>query len=524
LTTCDHPIRVGDGFSDGFEVVGRYATDTWGRCRACGGWWWCVIDDGRFGYEDQWPLPMALAEAALIAQELDAVARLLIERRLPHGPLWESSGARLALLRAMTPGADDAGRAAALAAAGATDVWTAVIRALRVDARVQIVAPEVGFDVDVRLGVAAREAYEVGDALVVLTASAELLRIERGGVVRLPLAGVPRVLATAAAGIVVEVRAEGGAGCVVIDGAGTASSGPLDGACRVDGLDEGWWLFVPDDGAARREIELRLPDGRPRVRLPRRFGAAAWMPRPRRFAEGWIVSELVTDDGSAQALTLFDDGWRTVACSEGTSGERQVTPIDAGALWASVGDTMERWVRRGGALTRELAFESRASFVVGEVLITDTRAGEVVARGRDGGERWRWRRATEGATYGVATVDGVLLYDDRWAHVLGVDGVVRERFAVEDADVRVGSAGTVDLRSGAELWRVREGARSIDVGSAAELETTAGDDAVVRRDGDGLIIGEGGVRGRFAIGDAVVIGGRGLWIVDGERVRGVLAR
>lgn len=527
LSTCDHPIRDGHGFADGFEVIGRHATDTWGRCRVCGGWWWCVIDDGRFGYEDQWSLPTELAEPALIAQEVEAVARLLVERRLPHGPLWDFSGARLELVRALTPHAGDAARADALEHAGATGAWEAVIRALRVDARVRVEAPEVAFDVELRLGVAVREGYEVGDALVMLTAGPELLRLERGGVVRLPLAGVPRLLEATAGGVVLGVSAEGGAGCVILDVAGAASGWPLEGAYRVDALDDGWWLFVPDDDAARREIELRLPDGRPRVKLPRRFPrgahvAPAWMPRPRRFAEGWIVSELINDEGEAQALTLFDDGWRTVASSDGITGERQVTPIDDGALWASLEDVMERWVRRGGALERVEVFESRASFVVGEVLITDTRGGEVVARGGDGVERWRWRRETEGATYGVATVDGVLLYDDRWAHLLGIDGIVRARFAVEDADVRVGTGGTVYLRSGAELWRVREGARPIDVGTAAALETTTGDDAVMRRDGVALVIGEGGVRGRFAIADAIVIGGRGLWIVEGERVRGVL--
>ena len=531
MTACSHPIRDGRGLADNFDVIGSHATDTWGRCKTCGTWWWTVTDDGRFQYEDQWIIPTDLADAALTRHDPDALARLFVSRNLPHGPLWDFSGALLEIFRALTPNATDDARARALEDAGAKGEWEQVIRGLKLDAQLRITVPPIAFDVDLRLGVELREHYEIGDALVLLTERPELLRLQQAGVVQLPLAAVPRVMANSKDRILVEVRADRGAGIVVLDAAGTASSWPLAGEYRVDALDEGWWLFVPDTDDERRFIELHLPDGRPRVKFPRRFVTGkhhvrSWMPRPRRFADGWIVSDLISDDGKPQALTLFDAEFRTTATSEAIDGEREVTPIDETSFWASVDDVMERWVRRGSTLDRAQHFDSRASFVVGDVLITDTRSGEVVGRGLDGRVRWQWKRATDGATYGVATVDGVLLYDNRRAHLLGSDGALRTSFAIEDADVGAGTDGTVYLKSGAELWIVRQDARAIAVGTDAELETTAGDDAVLRTSHGCLLVGKDGIRGTFEADGASfgVVGTRGLWVVGGDRVRGVFPR
>ena len=60
----------------------------------------------------------------------------------------------------------------------------------------------------------------------------------------------------------------------------------------------------------------------------------------------------------------------------------------------------------------------RSSWLLGDRLIADLESGEVVARSPDGQVVWTWHRATTGATYGVATTRGVLLYDDMHAHLL----------------------------------------------------------------------------------------------------------
>lgn len=251
------------------------------------------------------------------------------------------------------------------------------------------------------------------------------------------------------------------------------------------------------------------------------------MPLPRRFGGGWIVSDLIDDDGKPQALTLFDADFKMLAASEGIDGPRQVTPIDESSFWASADDTMQRWVRRGRALDRAQQFESRASLVVGDVLITDTASGEVIGRGLDGRFRWQWKRATDGATYGVEATNGVLLYDNTRAHVLGKDGVVRADFAVDGADVLVGKQGTVYVKTGAELWIVEEGARAIVVGTGTELEATAGDCAILRRaDGTWLLVSTAGILGTFEAPEASfgLFGTRGLWLCEGDRIRAIFPR
>ena len=249
------------------------------------------------------------------------------------------------------------------------------------------------------------------------------------------------------------------------------------------------------------------------------------MPPPRRFADGWIISNLIDDDGHPQALTLFDADFKTIAHSTGIDGERQVTPIDASSFWASADDGMERWVRRDRALERTQQFAARSSWVVGDLLIVDTSHGEVIGRGPDGGVRWTWSRATVGATYGVAMPAGVLLYDDDHAHVLDTSGHVQTSFRVETADVHVGVAGTVYVKTGAELWIVANNdARSIVVGTDARLLTACGDDALLQRDdGTCTLVGRTGIRGTFEAKDAAfsVINTRDTWVVAGDRIRGI---
>lgn len=521
--TCTHPIRDGRGYADNFAIVGTYATDAWGRCKTCGAWWWCVLDDGKLPFEAERTIPTDLAEAALLHHDPHAIAQLFASCDLPHGPVWELASARLEIYRVLTPGVTDADRAAAIRAAHPDDRWQQVARTLEQDAAPRALDRPLAFVVDLRVdGVELRAWYEVGDALVLLTPRAELFRLDRAGLVHLPLATAPQLLAHGEDRLALAVADA----VVILDAAGNATSWPLASAVDVRALDGGWWLFVPRTDDSDRWIELHAPDGQPRVKFRRRFarGATA-MPLPRRFAGGWIISDLIDDAGLPQALTLFDADFAMVAQSAGVAGERHVTPIDDASFWASADGALERWVRRGHALERDQQLARGASWVVGDLLVTDAPGGEVTARGPDGGLWWTWSRTPTGATYGVAAPPGVLLYDDTRAHLLDGSGAVRAAFAVESADVSANAAGTVYLKTGAELWIVADGAaRAIVVGTDARLETTCGDDALLRRDdGTCTLVGRTGIRGTFEARDAVfsVSGTRGLWVVEGDRIRAI---
>ncbi|MDQ3298194.1 MAG: hypothetical protein M3619_16530, partial [Myxococcota bacterium] len=324
-----------------------------------------------------------------------------------------------------------------------------------------------------------------------------------------------------------------GDGVLVLDAAGNATTFPPTAASyQVSPLDDGWWLFVPLVSGLDRAIQLHRPDGTPHVELPRRFaGDGHWMPPPRRFAEGWIVSNLVDDDGHVQALTLFDAQFRTAAFSTGITGERHVTPTDESAFWASAKGpsgnandaTIERWVRRGRALEREQSLPARSHWFVGDRIVIDAVGGAVTARDPAGQVVWTWHRTTTGASYGVVTTAGILFYDDIRADLLDRDGREVTTFAVENPDVSVGAGGTVYLKTGAELWIIREQAWSLEVGSDLELENTCGDDALLRRDdGRCLLVSRDGSRLGFEAADAsfsVVGTTGGPYVVEGERIR-----
>ena len=521
--TCTHPIREGRGYSDNFEIVGSESTDVWGRCKTCGTWWWCVIDEGKFQFEDQRAIPTDLAEPALLRHDQDALARLFVSHELPHGPVWDLVSARTEIFRALTASATDTERAHAIRSANPDERWQLVAHTLEQDARPRVAAHELAFDVDVRVeGVVFREWYEVGEALILLTQRPELFRLDRAGLVQVPLGAVPQWLAHGEVGLALAV----GTHVVIIDAMGQATAWPLAEQYDVSLLDGGWWLFVERTDEPVRWIEFHLPDGRPRVKFRRHFASGGtWMPPPRRLADGWVISNLIDDEGHPQALTLFDADFKTIAHSTGIDGERQVTPIDVNSFWASADGAMERWVCRDRALERTQQFAARSRWVVGDVLIVDTPHGEVIGRSPDGGVRWTWSRATAGATYGVATPTGVLLYDDEHAHVLDASGELRASFRVESADVRVGVSGTVYVRTGAELWIVADNdARPTEVGTDARLLTACGDDALLRReDGTCTLFGRTGIRGTFEANDAAfsMIQTRALWVVAGNRIRGV---
>jgi hypothetical protein len=381
--------------------------------------------------------------------------------------------------------------------------------------------------IDVRVpGASFREHYEVGDALVLLGVGPEMFRFEPRGLVRVPLAAPPRYFGSGNDRLILRV----GDAIVVLDADGNATSWPVTGDYNVLALDDAWWLFVPNTNAEERFVEMHLPDGRPRAKLRRRFARTeGWMAPPRRFAEGWLFSNLSDDDDKTQSLTLFDAELATAAYGDGeTPDDRMVTPVDDVSFWATAGASLERWERRGETLACTERFPSRASLWLNGTLVSVETWGLVTARDAAGAVRWKYDAKTRGASYLTETPAGVLLYDDVCATVLDLDdGSVRTSFPIESASVFVGRRGTVYLLSLGELWTLREEARSMRVGLGAELETTCGDDVLLRRkDGTCVLVGPRGVRGKFAAKSASfsVIGTRGgPWVVEGDRIRGAFA-
>ena len=531
ICSAPHVLRGADGlaYADDLEVVGSHACEAWVRCKKCGAWFWLCTDvDDRYQHVGAVALDAALAARAFVSRELDAIAELVVTNDVPNGPVWTTASAMVEIFCALTPGETDDARARALGRVSGGTLWAGAAELLVKQARAleRAAPPTLKFLVDLRLpDYRFVEVHEVGSALVVIPdAKSELLRLDATGLVRLPLAGAPRHLASRRDAVVFAIPTAAGEAVLVLDGAGTATAlSPSTTTYAVAPLDDGWWMFVPETNETDRWIELRRPDGKPHVKFPRRFAMdATWMPPARRFADGWIVSNLVDDDGALQALTLFDAQFTTVAHSAGIDGERTVMPIDDVSFWASTDGTMERWTRQGETLESALSFPSRSSWLLGDRLIADVENGEVVARGPAGDVLWTWHRATTGATYGVATTNGVLLYDDTHAHLLDREGRLVCSFAVENPDVRVGAGGTAYMKTAADLWIVRDEASSVTVTLACELVTTCGDDALLSC-GDGryeLIARDGRRAEFFASAEPSVVGTRGgPYIMENERIR-----
>jgi hypothetical protein len=531
--TCPvaHPVRAADGlsFAPELEIIGGHGTEVWLRCRRCDAWFWTSTDvGGKYEHVGSVALPRRLAERALGDAELDAIAALVAIPQVPHGPVWTTASALVELFRALTPRVADAARADALRREGGPR-WAGAAELLAAQARAAARAPARPgtYAVDVQLpGYELAGSYEVGAALLLVPAGrSELLRLDAAGLGRIQLTGPPRVVCARRGAVVVAIPTPRGDEHLVLDGNGQVTKlppSPTD--YSVASLDDGWWLYVPVGSEPTRWIELHRPDGAPCVKVARRFTAGAQgMPPPRRFAGGWMISNLVDDDGAVQALTQLGAGFETLAYSVGIDGERQVAPIDDDSFWASVEGVMERWVRRGRILERVDSFLQRASWLVGDRLISDTSAGVVTARAASGAISWTWKRRTTGATYGVATSAGVLLYDDVRAHLLDRDGVVVTTFAVEYPDVCVGSGGTVYMKSAADLWIVGDAADSIEVGPDRELRTTCGDAALLEVSGRCELVSRDGTRTAFDVPAGKVVMGTvgGPYVVEPGRVRAV---
>lgn len=547
--TCavPHPFRARDDeFVADLEIIGGHSTENWLRCRRCGAWFWATtnLGDNKYNYVGHVELDPADAARAFLAHDVDAVARVVVTANVPVSLSWGTATTLAWIFRALTPGATDAVRARALLAVPARATWGAAAQLLAQDARAAAQAPpqELVFAIDLKLpGHELGEYFEVGNSLVLFSAGrAELLRLDANGLVQQPLSGVPRWAASRrdeqtkrCDALALAIPTPGGDAVLILDATGAATaSPPTPTPFAVTALDDDWWLFVPLVSGPDRAIQLHRPDGTPHVKLPRRFaGDGHWMPPPRRFADGWIVSNLIDDDGHLQALTLFDAQFRTAAFSTGITGERVVTPIDESTFWASAKGpsgnandaTIERWVRRGKALEREQSYPARSTWFVGDRLVIEAPRGTITARDPAGQVVWTWHRTMTGASYGAVTIAGILFYDDTRADLLDRDGREVTTFAVENPHVYEGEGRTVYLKTGAELWIIREHAWSLEIGSDLELETTCGDDALLRRDdGSCLLVSRDGSRLGFeALHASFSVFGTtgGPYVVEGDRIR-----
>ena len=506
--------------------VGSYASDSWGRCSACSAWIWATDDTGKFQYRNDWELDATLAEAAFLRGDVRAAAKLLVEADLPYGPVWETPSALVEMLRAITPSANDRARSEALDAVPPRGRWVLAAKLLReVASSTPPEASELVFAMDLRFpGRTFEEAFEVGDALVVLD-GVEMIRVDRKtGASSATLPDVAQYRALAGDVLVFEA----GERVFRLDASGALSSLPIERTYSVRSLDDGWWLFDP--GGDVRGVELRKPDLQPRVKIAMRGHPVA-----RRMGDGWIVSQCVDDDGHDQALTFFDASFRSVAFSEGVRGARSTAVIDDESLWCETIDApfvLERWERREAAFMRTFDLEVQSWIVAGDGIVVSPRSSGASITGYDhaGNRRFSLRRARAraGATYFCkAKGDGVLVYDDTSAEVFDPrTGETRvPAFRVDSPLVLAASDGTLFVRTEDVLFTIGDGAPvRLFVGEAMELETTCGDAAILRDDrGACLLVGsDGQPRARFDAPHArfsVVGTRRGPYVVEPGRIR-----
>jgi len=534
------------------EVVGSFATDSWVRCSTCGRWFWLTSDDSsKWQYYDEWEVDKGLAERALVLHETDAVAELFVSNDLPWGPIWTASAALVEILRALTPGVTDADRQRAVDAAIAKgqpklrgtgdNRWLGAANLLREIATHEVpTAPDLPFALDLTLrGRAFEDAHEIGSSLVLFQTapSPAIVRIDAKAVSESPAAGPMRYVARNADGVLFGVTTPEGEGVCRIDAAGAMSTlPPSKTRYTVRDLDEGWWLFVPDDYTSIRYVEFHRPDVQPRVKMRMAFEPqSSHACPPRRMGDGWIVSGCVDDEDKEQALTLFDASFKTIAQSRDARGQRLIVPIDAESLWCETVKNpfvVERWERRGAVLERTFAMDAQSWTSVarnagGGVVIKPRKVGApIVGLDDTGKERFQLEHPTRGQTYFAEVPGGLLVYDDARAETIDprTGRTVTPTLAIEAASLFAGRDGTTYLQERASLWVLAEERKRLFVGEHMRLETTCGNDALLR-DGGGecLVVGkDAAVRGRFSAKGArfSVVGTQGgPYVIEGSRVR-----
>ncbi len=548
MTSCasPHPIRDAKGSFGAhadLDVMGHNGTDCWARCKKCGRWFWLTSDDSsKWQYYDEWEIDRDLAERALVQGDANAAAQLFVSADLPRGPLWTVTSALVDIFRFVTPKATDAERRQALAAVSPKPGtrWAEAAKLLvdigKADPSLFTSSPDLHFMLDLSLpGRTFDEGHELGASLVLFQSAPThaLVRIDAAAVTASEAIGPMHFLARNADALVYGITTPNGQqGICHIDSGSLSAFPPTGVRYSVTTLDAGWWLFVPQDNSPVRYVEFHTPDAQPRVKMRMAFpSASTYACPPRKMGDGWIVSGCVDDEGREQALTLFDAGFKMVAQSERAVGQRVISVIDEYALWCETVENpyiVERWERRGDVLERTLAVEAQSWIRVSDGVVISLRKVNEGLVGYDdlGSKRMRLKRPTRGATYLTEARDGLLVSDDGSVETIDPrsGNMLAEPIDAEGAHLLVGRQGTTYLSAGASVWVLGQERTQLLLGQGVSLETTCGDDALIRDDkGQCLVVGpDASVRGRFYAPEArfSVVGTRGgPYLIEPGRVR-----
>jgi hypothetical protein len=525
-----HPQRNGLELHPDLAVAGSLGSEEWARCRRCGAWFWLSTDD-RFVEGTQ--LEAALAERALGSREPQALVQLLTQYDLPKGPIWDTAALR-DFLRTLLPHKSDQKLRDLLAEPRPGGRWAAVMESLdeAIAARRETKpAPPYPFAFELSLpGYHFSDSFELEESLVLLGAHAEVtaLRIDRAGQpAQISLGALPRYLAHDRQRVLFAV----GDQVFGLHSNGQISALPPDPVrYRVVRLDGGWWLFFPESGEPQRFVEWHEPGTEARAKILVSFGDDTYPLQPRRWGSNWLVSNAVDQEGTARALSLFDDSFGFLAQSSGLEGGRQVVIASGDSLWVETAkgrSSLERWERRGERLERTLSVDARSPVIVDETVIAALNEGPVVAHSFDGKPLWQTPRESEGSSYLTAAGGRVVVYDDERAQVLDArDGAVLESFKVNGVDLCQTWTGTVYLRSHTAVWIIAPGKPILRTRflEGAQLLAAAGENALLR-DGDGLVtvLGpDGAALGSFLAPNAsfsVSATRRGPYVVEIGRIR-----
>jgi hypothetical protein len=539
-----HPLRGPDGLQafDSYEAMGRAGSDDWGRCRACGRWFWFSTDiGGKYEYVGQKEIEVSLAERAFLGRDLDAVVAIFLRYELPFGPVWQLDQARVELIKQLAPGRSDSEVAAALAAAPSQSPWARVRDILLARAkadRATIAARPISFQLDIEMDRAGIEdLFELPGAVALYRTEPpfEVIRLDATGTaVRILLPARPRLLARD------ERRAlwaiEGQAGDIVLtlgeDGAAHVFPEVAE-RYLVESMDDGFWWFAPQGEAGPAWVEIRRPDATEAAKLlmPRRAGGSWYPPPPRRMDGGWVASGGLDLNGDVVSISLYDEGFQLVARSDGAGEGRLLTPVDnevvlASPLRAPFG--LERWSRDGSQFKRDWSREARGFVLAGESLAALVRGA---LKGFDLEGRERFSVPTGDALYLVSAGDLAVAYGQSGAVIADVrTGEVLKRLRLRMSggvpDLLQDKTGAIYLRDDRHLHilRGRSTAR-VDLPFEASLLTTSGDAALLgdTERGRYLLVGADGIlRGGFEADGArfSVVGTRaGPYVLEPRRLR-----
>ena len=493
--TCAKPHPTRDNGLEphpDLEVVGSYSDESWARCRVCGTWVWLTTDlDSKWQYSGAWELERGIADRALGQHDVGAAAELLVTTGLPNGPGTTILSSRLGVLRAITPKATDAERSAALDACSAAGDWGEVAAMLReIATHGPVAAAEMVFAIDARLpGRSFVDFHEIGSSFVLFqdAPAPGILRVDAQAVSGLQCEGPTRFLSRNEDAVLFTVATPEGEAVRRIDATGQIGAfAPTSTRYTATSLDDGGWLFVPDDYTPVRFVEFHDADAFSRVKLRMAFPTdGRFACAPRRMGQGWIVSGCVDDEGEEQALTMFDASFKTIAQSVGARGQRLIERIDDGALWCETVTppfTLERWERRDYVLERTLAVATQSWRRVPGGVVASLRSGPLAGYDDSGAELFHQEREVRGATYFTIVRAGVLVQDDRGARIIdpstGRD--TEESFAVEGASVRTTRGGVTYVQGSNALHVIDGAAGRLFVGEGMHLETLCGEDALLR--------------------------------------------